>query len=197
MTQFPESMPVLSTPRLRLRPFTLEDAPAVRRFAGDRGVAEMTLSIPHPYPEGAAEAWILSRPGDFERREHLTLAITAADSGELIGAIGLILALEHERAELGYWIGRPHWGRGYATEAAAALVAYGFDVLGLARIHAAHFSDNPASGRVLQKVGMAHEGRQRRHILKWGERRDLELYGMLREEHAARATASPGPPPGV
>ncbi len=178
-------MPMLTTARLCLRPFTLADAPEVQRLAGAREIAAMTLRIPHPYPDGVAEGWILSHPGAWERGDELNLAITRLDDGVLLGAIGLALALPDARAELGYWIGVPYWGQGYATEAARALVAYGFDVLRLERIHACHFAGNPASGRVLRNAGMIHEGTQRRHVVKWGRTEDLELYGMLREEFAA------------
>ncbi len=183
----PGPMPVLTTKRLRLRPFTLLDAPAIQRLAGAPEIAATTLRIPHPYPEGLAEAWVLSHRGGYERGEELTLAITRLEDEALLGAIGLAIAAQDARAELGYWIGVPYWGQGYATEAAAALLAYGFQALGLARIHACHFAGNTASGRVLQKIGMTHEGRQRQHVLKDGQPQDLELYGILREEFAGGA----------
>ncbi len=183
--------PVLTTTHLHLRPFVLADAAEVQRLAGAREIAEMTLRIPHPYPDGVAEGWILSHGGAWERGDELNLAVTRLEDGVLVGAIGLALALADARAELGYWIGVPYWGRGYATEAARAVVAFGFGALHLERIHACHFGGNPASGRVLSKAGLVHEGTQRRHVVKWGRTEDLELYGMLREEFAA-AEAAPG-----
>ena len=180
-------MPVLTTTRLRLRPFVLADAAEVQRLAGAREIAETTLRIPHPYPDGVAEGWILSHDGAWERGDELNLAITRLEDAVLVGAIGLALALPDARAELGYWIGVPYWGRGYATEAARAVVAFGFGVLHLERIHACHFGGNLASGRVLAKAGLAHEGTQRRHVVKWGRTEDLELYGVLREEFAGVA----------
>ncbi len=183
----------LETPRLAIRPFTLADAPAIQRLAGAREVAAGTLRIPHPYPEGAAEAWVLSRRGAFDRDEELSLAIARPEDGAVLGAIGLMLAPEDRHAEVGYWIGVPYWGEGYATEAARALIAWGFETLGLARIHASHDGNNPASGAVLRKAGMTLEGRLRRHACKWGQLEDLVLYGILREEY--EAAASTGPPP--
>ena len=103
----------------------------------------------------------------------------------MIGGAGLRVDEANHNAELGYWIAVPHWGHGYATEAARAMVGYGFEQLGLNRIFASHFGHNPASGRVLQKVGMRHEGCQRQHIRKWDQLVDLELYGMLRAEWKA------------
>ncbi len=176
-------MPVLLTPRLRLRPFQLEDGPRVRLLAGAREVAATTLRMPHPYPEGAAEAWILTHPGAWERGEEVNLAVVRLEDDLLVGAIGLRLFLEDERVEMGYWIGVPYWNQGYATEAARALSAWAFAALGVQRVHACHFAGNEASGAVMRKIGMSLEGRQRRQIVKWGEGRDLVLYGMLREEY--------------
>lgn len=177
--------PTLTTNRLMLRPFTLADAPDVQRLAGERDVAATTLNIRHPYEDGMAEEWIDSHAEAFAQGGHVTFAITDRRSGELLGAIGLVLQTEHDRAELGYWIGKPHWGRGYASEAAAALVRYGFEVVGLNRIHACHFADNAASGRVLRKIGMRREGCLRRHVKKWDRFVDLNCYAILRDEFAS------------
>ena len=110
------------------------------------------------------------------------LAITLRDTGRLIGGIGLRLVEEFQSAELGYWVGVPYWGNGYATEAAREMLRYGFEELRLHRIFASHFKNNPNSGRILRKLGMRYEGCQREHIHKFGEFLDLELYGLLRRE---------------
>jgi [ribosomal protein S5]-alanine N-acetyltransferase len=175
-------LPRLKTERLLLRPFTLADAKDVQRLAGDRDIASTTAFIPHPYDDGVAEQWIAMHQQRFEEGTWLNLAITCDPEGALVGALGLRFEPEHDRAELGYWIGKPYWGRGYATEAARALVHYGFDTLGLHRIYARHLTRNPASGKVLQKIGMTHEGRLRQHEKKWGICEDEELYGMLKND---------------
>jgi RimJ/RimL family protein N-acetyltransferase len=108
-------------------------------------------------------------------------ALMASDT--LIGSIGLTLTPQHHRGQLGYWIGVAYWNRGYATEAARAVVAYGFDELELHRIWAPHFASNPASGRVLQKLGMKYEGQQREHYLRFGRYQNAENYGMLRRDY--------------
>ncbi len=149
----------------------------MQQLCSAREIAAGTLSIPHPYPDGAAAEWISSRG-----REEPRFAIERREDAALVGAIGLRVEPDHARAELGYWVGVPYWNRGYATEAAAAVVRYGFEQLGLERIYAHHFVANPPSGRVLQKIGMRHEGTLRRHVLKWGERLDLEAYAVLRSE---------------
>jgi ribosomal-protein-alanine N-acetyltransferase len=166
----------LATERLLLRPFTLDDAPAVQRLASAYEIAENTLLIPHPYPEGAAAEWIAKpKPPD----NHV-FAITL--SGEVIGAIGLEVQPEHDRGEIGYWIGLPYWNRGYATEAVRAVAGWGFESLRLHRIFAQHFTRNAASGRVMQKAGMRHEGSLRQHDKKWNAYLDVEVYGILDNE---------------
>jgi RimJ/RimL family protein N-acetyltransferase len=110
------------------------------------------------------------------------LAIRLRSDGRLCGGVGLHPETPHHHAELGYWIGVPYWGNGYATEAAKAVVRYGFEHLKLNRIFAHHFKHNPASGKVLRKIGMKHEGCMRQHVLKWGQFVDLELYSILRQE---------------
>jgi len=174
--------PTLTTERLVLRPFALSDAPAVQRLAGDREIAANTLLIPHPYPEGAAEEWI---KGHDEQSPNQIFAISLRGEGEAMGAIGLHVERKHERAEIGYWLGVPYWGHGYTTEAARAVVGYAFAEGGINRVFAYHFRRNPASGRVLQKIGMRHEGTLRRHLKKWDAYVDLECYGIMRDEFMA------------
>ncbi len=175
---------MITTERLLLRAYTLADAPALKRLINSREVALNTLRIPYPYPDGEAERWI-STHDEAHKRGDYAFAVTLREGGELIGTIGLHTKLDHDHAELGYWIGVPYWGRGYATEAAAAVVRFGFETLPLNRIYAMHFARNPASGRVLQKIGMRHEGTLRQHLKKWDEYVDLECYGILRADYKA------------
>jgi RimJ/RimL family protein N-acetyltransferase len=102
-----------------------------------------------------------------------------------MGAIGLRITPQHTHAELGSWLGTPYWNAGYGTEAAHAVVVYGFERLGLHRLHASHMTRNPASGRVLQKIGMRAEGCLRQHVKKWEVFEDLALYGILRSEYGS------------
>jgi ribosomal-protein-alanine N-acetyltransferase len=153
-----DSITFLETERLLLRPFTIADAPRVQDLAGEPRVAESTTRIPHPYPDGVAEAWIASHPHDWRKQRALTFALELQETGELIGAISLRLFAQGPRAELGFWLGVPFWGRGYATEAARELVRYGFEELTLQGIQARHLTGNAAAGRVLEKLGMRYEG---------------------------------------
>ncbi|HEY3286449.1 MAG TPA: GNAT family N-acetyltransferase [Gemmatimonadaceae bacterium] len=171
-------LPALATARLQLRPFLLSDARIVQRLAGERAVADTTLRIPHPYEDGMAEAWIATHEGAWTRHEEATLAIAEAEAG-LVGAISVRIDLAQRRGELAYWIGQPYWGRGYATEAVRAMLGFGFDRLSLHRLWAQHFTRNPASGRVLAKSGMRHEGTLRGHLIHRGVPEDVEIWGIL------------------
>jgi len=170
------------TTRLQLRPFARTDAPRVQQLASDYEIAFNTLRIPHPYELPMAEEWIAGQAKAIEEQRELTWAVTIEKENLLIGSIGLILFKEFDQAELGYWIGKPYWNRGYASEAAAAILEFGFTELNLHRIYAHHLSRNPASGKVLQKIGMQHEGCLRQHIRKWGKFEDMEMYGILENE---------------
>ncbi len=117
--------PTLSTSTLVLRPFAAGDAPAVQALAGAAEVASTTLNVPHPYPDGAAEAWIATHGPAYGAGTLAPFAIVAADTGELVGAMSLAIRAVYARAELGYWIGVPFWNRGYATEAAEAMLRFG------------------------------------------------------------------------
>lgn len=177
---------ILITRRLVLRPFTLQDAPEVSRLVADRQIAATTLNIPYPYPPGNAEAWIGGHAARFAEGRGANFAVTSKSDGALMGSISLVIFPEHRHAEMGYWLGRQFWGQGFATEAARAVLDYGFETVGLHRIYAQHFGTNPASGRVMQKIGMTYEGRRREHVLKWDRFEDSVQYGILRSEWEER-----------
>jgi RimJ/RimL family protein N-acetyltransferase len=177
--------PILDTARLLLRPFGTADAAEVRRLAGHREIARFTLTVPHPYPEGAAEEWIASHPAAWNEGRAISCAIERRSDGRLVGAVGLTIDRESDRAELGYWIGPEYSGNGYATEAAGELVRFGFDTLRLNRVVARHFGSNDASGRVMQKIGMRNEGTLRQHYRKWGELEDVVWYGILASDRVS------------
>jgi [ribosomal protein S5]-alanine N-acetyltransferase len=176
--------PTITTRRLILRQFTLDDAPAIQRLAGAPEIAAGTF-IPHPYEDGMAEQWITSQQADYKEGKLINFAVVLADEQSLIGSIAMKLYPSHRNGQLGYWIGVPYWGQGYCTEAAWAVLQFGFTQLDLQRVRAAHFKRNPASGRVMQKIGMQHEGCRRRHYLHRGQFEDAMLYGILRHEFDA------------
>lgn len=174
----------LETARLTLRQYREGDIAELVPLIGTREVAATTLRIPHPYTAQDAREYIAKAKVDCDGQ--VRRAITLRTDGRLIGGIGLAVDEQHQHAELGYWLGISYWGNGYATEAARAMLHYGFEALGLQRIFALHFAHNPASGRILEKLGMRHEGCQREHILKWERFVDIELYGILRKEWERR-----------
>jgi ribosomal-protein-alanine N-acetyltransferase len=172
----------LLTARLLLRSLEREDVPTLVRLAGANEIAATTLNIPYPYVQDDARSFLDKANEDFRAGQSVSFAIAISPGRELCGVVGLHIADMHMRAELGYWIGAPFWGKGFATEAAGAAVAFGFESLRLHRIYAHHFSGNIASQRVLEKIGMRHEGQSRQHIRKWDRYVDVENYGLLAEE---------------
>jgi ribosomal-protein-alanine N-acetyltransferase len=175
--------PTLRTPRLLLGPFEPEDATELQRLAGAREIADTTLSIPHPYDMDHALAWIGNQRKESVRGRATNFAVRLLPGSSLIGSAGLRdIDPEHMQAELGFWIGREWWGQGYATEAAAAVISFGFEVVGLNRIFAHHMARNPAAGEVLRHVGLQREGMLRQRVRKWGVYEDVVLYAILRED---------------
>jgi ribosomal-protein-alanine N-acetyltransferase len=121
-------------------------------WLGDYDVARMTARVPHPYGESDAEAFIAAgAPHRF--------VIEHKQAGVFLGMAGLHT---DDACEFGYWLGKPFWGQGFATEAARRLAEYAFEVLELESLHAGWFYDNPASGHVLAKLGARHNGSQLR-----------------------------------
>ncbi len=148
----------IETERLRLRLLESGDAAAIERLASDWEVARFTGSIPHPYPAGGALPWIEETRVEAVDGKKLVAAVLRRADGAFLGCVELDLAHGEGLGMLGYWIGRPYWGAGVASEAAAAMVAAGFGQLGLARIEAVAQPANRRSIRVLEKLGLVHEG---------------------------------------
>ncbi len=175
--------PSLETARLRLRPWTFDDAPVLQRLAGRREIADTMISTPHPYTEQQAREWIAGHAAAFTQGKAVHFAIQLKDTAQLIGAAELrAIDTEHAHAELSAWIGVEWWGQGFASEAARAVVGFGFQDLNLNRIHAYHMVRNPASGRVLEKIGMRREGVLRQCVQKWGVFEDVVLMAILRQD---------------
>ncbi|WP_258171497.1 GNAT family N-acetyltransferase [Paenibacillus sp. R14(2021)] len=170
------------TERLLLRPFDQGDARNVVQLAGEYEVARTTLSLPHPYPIDAAYSWISFRKDAAKNGHGYTFAMVVEATQQLIGCISLNITSEHQRAEIGYWLGSAHWGQGYATEAARRVVRFGFEDLRLNRIFGAAMTKNPASAAVLKKAGMQHEGCFKQHIRKWNEFEDVDYFGITKTD---------------
>jgi ribosomal-protein-alanine N-acetyltransferase len=160
----------IRTERLTLRPFNESDARRIAYLAGDYDVARMCGRVPHPYPVAAAYSWIDRHENDRQKGGEFAFAVTAPFDG-LIGSIGVNRTGDPADAawELGYWLGMPYWGFGYASEAGRALMDWARDQLGAKVFAAGHFVDNPASGNVLRKLGFVHTG-------------SAELFGLARQQ---------------
>lgn len=163
-----------ATPRLRLRPVAASDVQRVAQLAGDWSVASMTARIPFPYAEHDARAWI-DAIGDGE------VVYAIEHGGALIGMIGYVPAENRRSAELGYWVGRPYWGQGFATESAHAVIAQCFERERFRFLTCGHMRDNTRSARVIEKLGFRPTGDTRR---TWCEARrgevDVVCYVMER-----------------
>jgi ribosomal-protein-alanine N-acetyltransferase len=174
---------VLRTARLVLDAFTPADVAQLVSLANRPEISATTLAIPHPYTEDDARRFLALVELEHRNGSALTFAIRLAEASRLVGAIGLKdIDDVHAHAELGYWVGVEWWGKGIATEAARAVLDYAFDCRGLNRVAAHHMVRNPASGAVLEHVGMRREGVLRERVLKEGRFEDVVLYAMLRSD---------------
>jgi ribosomal-protein-alanine N-acetyltransferase len=172
-------IPTLETERLILRAFSLSDAPALSQLAGHPDIAATTLNMPQPYTEADAKAFIESAQDNSKNH---SFAIVRKSDQQLLGGMGIHPDMRHQHAELGYWIGVPYWNQGYASETARRIVAYGFEDLKLRRIYAGYFTQNIASRRVMEKVGMTYEGTLRQHYERFGNFYDVGYLSILRSE---------------
>ncbi len=178
-----EDQPVLQTERLTLRAFALDDANVIIPLVSEKEIAATTLSIPHPYPADEAAKWISKTIEKYQEGVAAAFAIILKETGKIVGSFSIWIKHKHAHAELGYWIAKPYWNNGYATEAGHAILKYGFNDRNLNRIHAHHMTKNPQSGKVMQKMGMAYEGTLRQHVLKDGEYQDLAIYAITKDQY--------------
>jgi 8-oxo-dGTP diphosphatase len=167
----------------------LEDAPEVKRLAGDWDVARFTASIPHPYEDGLAEKWI----AEHHQSSEITLAIERRSDPAFVGCIGLIPNDAAREGVIGYWIGKPYWGQGYATEALRAIVDHAFRDLALDRVRASAMPENRASIRVQEKVGFAYAGVAREPAPARGEHIGVEVRALTRADWASPKPVLPLP----
>ncbi len=173
----------LETDRLILRQPDDRDAGDLYPIFNDPEVTS-NLLIPYPFPEERMLPWIRERREALKAKERYTLAIILKETGRVIGICALIgVSWKNMNAELVYWLGKPHWGKGYMPEAAGRIIRFGFEDLGLERISVGCFTRNEASRRVIEKLGFKCEGRTRHEFRKDGEYLDAYHFGMLREEY--------------
>ena len=175
-------MPDLTTPRLRLRKLTMRDAPDIYRYSRDAEVARHVLWDAHR-TVGDSRAYLRYMLRRYRGHEPASWGIEYRETGEVIGTIGFMWIQEdNAAAEVGYSLARDQWNRGLMTEALQAVIDYGFGRLNLNRIEAQHETTNPASGAVMRKCGMLHEGTLRGRLYNKGKYVDVDLYAILKRD---------------
>lgn len=172
----------LQTQRLKLRRFTTEDAGEMfTTWASDPEVTRYMRWSPHEDAD-VTLATLTDWVEYYEDPEYYHWAITLQD-GTLIGSVGVVNINENDSVgELGYCIGHAYWGKGYTAEAARRVIEYLLREVGLNRIEACHSVKNPASGRVMAKIGMTHEGTARQKYYCNEGFQDSELYGIVKSD---------------
>ena len=178
--------PTLETDRLALRLLEPRDAAELQRLAGDWEVARTLARVPHPYEDGLAEQWIASTKVDYEAARGYAFAIERREDRQFLGVVGLE-DREGGKLVLGYWLGRPYWGRGYMTEAAGAVVAFGFEELALDRIVVTAMAGNLGSIGVIRKLGFTYRGRERQDFPERGEWREVSVFELTHAGYEAPA----------
>jgi len=179
--------PIVETARLVLRRPDDGDVRSILALVGDWEVARRLARVPHPYTDDDARFFL-----DVIVPREWVWAITYRKSKDLVGMVGLTPGIDRCVAELGYYVDRQHWGRGLATEAAAAVVRYGLDSIGLRTIMSGYFADNPASGRVLSKLGFVETARAERECLALGKSLPLVEMRLRAHEEIWTGTARGG-----
>ncbi len=179
-----ERKPIL-TDRLVLRPYEPADGDAVWPVVSHPLIYATTYNIPKDYPRENVDRWFEMLRSQWHAGDAYEFGMFCGDDGGYVGNCGLIkLDKRHRRAAIAYMIDPALWGRGYATEAAKGVCAFGFDVLSLHRIDGSCMSKNPASRAVMEKTGFRFEGTQRQWLEKDGAWMDVDMLGLLRQDFA-------------
>lgn len=176
----------LTTRRLVLREPAFDDVPRLARLAGDRDVARMLLAVPHPYTEAHASAFIGDVLASNVTGDSLALAVARArEPQSLIGLVSF--SREGDMATIGWWFGKPVWGRGFATEAVRAMIPLAFRDPAILRLEAGAFADNPASLRVQEKLGFRRTGESMKTSIARGTGVPHVDMSLTREAYEAAA----------
>ena len=184
----------LVTERLSLRPLQADDAAALHRLVNDWEVAKTLARVPFPYPHDLADEWIASTLAQIAAGTAWHLAVTRLDDGTeaLLGCVGLTLDPKNPReAELGYWIGRRHWGQGLGPEAAGRLAHWALANLDIDRLVASALVDNERSAAVLRRIGFKESGAGSQEFISRGGAMPVRLFSATRMDIAAEAAPVP------
>ncbi len=172
-----------------LRPLRKSDVPVFHPLVTDPQVARFLPSLPDPYPIEEGYTWVRSTHRLARQREAFTLGIESREDRAIVGIIALMHVNWVDRvAELGYWVGRPYWRRGYGFEATQLMLRFAFRELKLYRLFARVIASNSRSAGLLQKAGFVPEGISRKERQVGGRRLDELRFGLLRAEwHQAKS----------
>jgi len=177
----------LESERLLLRPPEFRDVESIAAWIGDWDVAKNLANVPHPYRESDAHEFVSRKIRQRAHGEDYCFAILRKSDGVFMGCCGL--ALEDGRFELGYWLGKPFWGQGFATEAAKKVLSFAFRDLKAQSVWAGWFHDNPASGRVLEKLGGRPDGAEPKNSLARGHKVYCHRVALTREQFGRKKAA--------
>lgn len=180
-------MSILETDRLLLRPPGLDDVPTIVALIGDWDIVKNLSRAPYPYSEEHARQFVAKQMEGRAKSTDFAFAVTRKADGAYLGGCGV--HLRDTAIELGYWLGKPFWRQGYASEAAGRVVAYAFDELRADRVWAGWFHDNPASGHVLAKLGFVSDGSEQHDCAARGHGVLCNLVTLDRARFAQRRAA--------
>ncbi len=177
-----KTFPVKETKRLILRQPTSKDIPCIVNLANDIEMAEGTLNMPYPYLEENAISWLNRSFQGFNQGDQYIFAIELKETMQFIGGIGFTVNTRFYSADIGYWIGKSYWNKGYCSEALLAILKFGFQDLKLNKLIAGHFPHNLSSGQVMKKCGMVKEADLLQHVKKGDKYLDIVQYRLTRKE---------------
>ena len=171
---------IIKSKKFILRPYRKGDEAAIAKHAHDKLIAKNTLVMPHPYTLKDAKEWVEDNLAEYKKKDANNFVLAIEIDGEVCGTVWFSHIVKGHKAELGYWLGRAHWGGGVMTEAVKLATNHAFREFKLKRIHAHVFSFNPASKRVLEKAGFEQEGIMKKEIRKNGKYIDCYLMAKVR-----------------
>lgn len=163
---------------IALRPIELSDIERIAQLCNDHDIAKTTARLPYPYTVLDAKTWL-----DYVQDTDAEHVFAITDNKEMLGVVGLVHEPEHDRAEIGYWLGRDYWSKGIATAAVEMILGYAFSVLDVNKVYAKVFAGNEASAKVLANNGFVLEGCLKQHYIRMGTLHDLLCFGLLKTNY--------------